>query len=778
MPADVTVECTAIPAVPVVAATDACDPDVTVVFDEVNNAASGCGTITRTWVATDNCGNTLTHAQTITVVDTNDPIISGPPSRTIEACNVAVAFSTAGLLPYSPTASEITLAELQAEGEGADASDNCSLDYITYQDTLDGSCPWIVTRTYTAFDECGNQATAPQQFTITIDDTTPPTASNPTPINVECAADVPTPNIAVVTDEADDCGAPVVAWVDDVSDGETCPEVITRTYSVTDACGNSITVTQLITINDDILPTITCPGSLTAVCDISEHPAYADFAAFQAAGGSASDNCDIDESSFILLSEVSDNNTCPEVVTRTYQIADLCGNVQTCTQTIIIHDTEAPAVSIPDPIELEACTSTDIHTVAGGSALAYSETVVTISLAQLNTEGITSTDNCVIASITYQDASDGETCPETITRTFTVTDACNNSSSVTQTITIGDTTNPVISCPDPQTVPADWEQTYGTVTLSHPNVSDNCTTEADLNLSWVMTGATEAIGTGVISSPYPFNIGTTTVTYTVEDACGNTAQCQFVITITAKPEIACAPDIEQVADADACHATLDPRKPTLVQGALPITWTWTILDEDGLVVTSGSEERNDTQAPTITPNPYDFPVGVTTIKWKAENFSGADSCLQTITITDEQAPVITELNALKECVESLLEATYYAPTTDITPTRPEYYIFEIGSTDLDIDLTTVIDNCDPDCTYSVRWRIDFAATTIEPASTLTGNGQLSDHDSAIHFPGDGVNFTNVVHTITYWVTDCHGNESALEQTTVTVTPRPNIIKNN
>ena len=94
--------------------------------------------------------------------------------------------------------------------------------------------------------------------------------------------------------------------IGDVTDGSSCPEVITRTYQIADLCGNVISCTQTITIDDDINPTMTCPPALTAVCDITEQVAYADYAAFIAAGGSADDNCGIDVASFTHLGDVSD----------------------------------------------------------------------------------------------------------------------------------------------------------------------------------------------------------------------------------------------------------------------------------------------------------------------------------------------------------------------------------------------------------------------------------------------------------------------------------------
>ncbi|MBD3636791.1 MAG: hypothetical protein HUJ25_05560, partial [Crocinitomicaceae bacterium] len=98
-------------------------------------------------------------------------------------------------------------------------------------------------------------------------DVLPPTASNPAGVSVECIADVPLPNPAVVTDEADDVTiVPIVTHLSDVSDGNTCPETITRTYRVTDTCGNFTDVAQTITVDDITPPTGTAPADILVMC--------------------------------------------------------------------------------------------------------------------------------------------------------------------------------------------------------------------------------------------------------------------------------------------------------------------------------------------------------------------------------------------------------------------------------------------------------------------------------------------------------------------------------
>uniref|UniRef100_UPI001BD64F1E gliding motility-associated C-terminal domain-containing protein n=1 Tax=Flagellimonas sp. 389 TaxID=2835862 RepID=UPI001BD64F1E len=122
---------------------------------------------------------------------------------------------------------------------------------------LTGSNPGTITRTYSVTDEAGNSITVTQD--IIVDDTTDPTASDPSDIMVECIGDVPLPNVSVVTDGSDNCSAAVdivVAFVSDSALTGSNPGTITRTYSVTDEAGNSINVEQTIIVQG-IAPDIT-----------------------------------------------------------------------------------------------------------------------------------------------------------------------------------------------------------------------------------------------------------------------------------------------------------------------------------------------------------------------------------------------------------------------------------------------------------------------------------------------------------------------------------------
>jgi len=223
---------------------------------------------------------------------------------------------------------------------------DCPTVVAFISDVSDGNtCPEIITRTYSVSDDCGNSVEVTQ--TITVNDSTPPTASDPMGLTVECVDNVPTPDISVVNDAADNCtSVPTVSFVEDLSDGNTCPEVITRTYSVTDDCGNSINVTQTITLNDITPPTASNPAGITVEC-IDDVPA-ADVSVV----ADAFDNCTAIPT-VAFVEDVSDGNTCPEIITRTYSVTDDCGNVTNLTQTITVYDSTPPTASDPAGLIVE-----------------------------------------------------------------------------------------------------------------------------------------------------------------------------------------------------------------------------------------------------------------------------------------------------------------------------------------------------------------------------------------------------------------------------------------
>jgi hypothetical protein len=346
---------------------------------------------------------------------------------------------------------------------------------VTSSQTSTGTCPLVITRTYVITDACGNSASV--NHTINIDDNTAPVITGTmTPVTVEgcTTADAPAALTTVAALEAlgvtitDACTADanLVVTSSQTSTG-TCPLVITRTYVITDACGNSASVNHTINIDDNTAPVIT--GTMTPVtvegCTTADAPAaLTTVAALEALGITITDACTPDASLTVSSSQTS-TGTCPLVITRTYVITDACGNSASVNHTINIDDNTAPVITgTMTPVTVEGCTTADAP-----AALT--------TVAALEALGITITDACTPdASLTVSSSQTSTgTCPLVITRTYVITDACGNSASVNHTINIDDNTAPVIT---------------GTMT---PVTVEGCTT-ADAPAALTTVAALEALG--------------------------------------------------------------------------------------------------------------------------------------------------------------------------------------------------------------------------------------------------------------------------------------------
>lgn len=309
-----------------------------------------------------------------------------------------------------------------------------------------------------------------------------PTASNAVTLNVECIGDVPAPDPLVITTEADDFSIPTVTLLSETSNGLTCPEVITRTYRVQDSCSNYVDVTHTINVQDITPPDMDpAPAAVTVSC-------YADIPAMISLNWT--DNCDGNGS--VMGADISNGLSCPETITRTWTYTDACGNTTTRTQDIIVHDTQGPILN-PAP--------------ASVNVSCYAEIPPMVSIDW--------TDNCDgSGTLTGTEVSSGTTCPEVLTRTWTYTDGCGNTSTETQTITIHDIEAPIL-----QAGPTGlFVECYADVPpMTSLNWTDNCDGNGSVSGVEVSSGTT---------CP---EILTRTWTYT--DGCGNTATQTQTVTI-------------------------------------------------------------------------------------------------------------------------------------------------------------------------------------------------------------------------------------------------------
>jgi len=225
-------------------ARDDCNPEddgLIVVFKEVKTAGSCANkySLTRTWTATDICGNKTVYTQIINVDDKVGPVFDDPAPPSL------ISVSCASNIPPAP---------LQT------AKDNCvgGTATVSFNEVKsDEQCAnkFKLTRTWIAVDVCGNTSTRTQ--IINVNDSQAPVFDGLPPsslVSVSCAKDIP---VTVVQTATDNCGNATISLTEVKSNVECANRFrLTRTWVATDECGNSSRRTQVINVNDTEPPKV------------------------------------------------------------------------------------------------------------------------------------------------------------------------------------------------------------------------------------------------------------------------------------------------------------------------------------------------------------------------------------------------------------------------------------------------------------------------------------------------------------------------------------------
>ncbi|MDB0025289.1 hypothetical protein N9D95_01970, partial [Flavobacteriales bacterium] len=412
VPSDYSAECSDALVFDEAQATDNCSEVTIDVAEEfISGNAEGNYTIVRTFVATDDAGNSTQASQTITIEDTTPPeFIFVPSDDTAECSSIAL--------------------------DQASASDNCGEVTIEVtSSTIAGNAAgnYTLVRTFTATDDAGNSTEAQQ--TITVEDTTAPEfLFVPTDYTSECSD-------ALILDDAsvsDNCGEVTLEVSSETTAGDaTGNYIVVRTFTATDDAGNSTVAAQTITVVDTTAPELVVPSDYTIECSeglMLEVP-------------QAEDNCgtvSLATETQIIAGNAAGNYT----VLRTFTATDDAGNTNEATQTITVVDTTAPAfTSVPED-----------YTIECSDALILDEALASDNCSELTIEVSTDT----IAG----DATGNSI----VVRTFTATDDAGNSTQASQTITVVDTTAPAFT-----SVPADYtSECSDELVLDNAMALDNC----------------------------------------------------------------------------------------------------------------------------------------------------------------------------------------------------------------------------------------------------------------------------------------------------------------
>jgi len=228
------------------------------------------------------------------------------------------------------------------------------------------------------------------------------------------------------------------------------------------------------------------------------------------------------------------------VITRTWSLTDACDNTTSFVQTITVVDTTAPTFTstLPGDIDVECDEIPDA-------------------------EELLAIDNCGDANVTFVEVIDNGACvgDYIITRTWTATDACDNSTVHTQIITVQDSTPPALVTPFDENVTAACDDIPEVPNLVF---EDACSTDIEVTFEEVTTQANDFEDYEIIR------------TWTVVDDCGNEA----IFTQNVSVEIS---NVINAFDSSFCILDTEFDLFDLLSGNFNMNGIWSVVSGDATI---------------------------------------------------------------------------------------------------------------------------------------------------------------------------------------------------
>jgi hypothetical protein len=596
-----------------------CPPDVTVTADAGQCDASGVGLGTPTatddsgsvsvtsnapaqyavgtnmvtWTASDPSGNTNSCTQLVIVEDTQPPTLTCPADVTISA-DAGQCYGSS--VPLGIPA----------------VTDNCTLASVT--SNAPAQFP-IGTNavTWTATDGSGNSNTCAQ--VVIVRDTQPP--------GIACA-----PDVTVDADSGQGYATGVVLGTPGTSDNCGVASVVSNTpvqfpigtnlvtWTATDPSGNANACTQAVIVCDTQPPSITCPADVTVSADTGQ---------CSASGVGLGTPAASDNSGSLTVTSNAPAQYAIGTNTVTWTAIDPSGHTNSCTQLVVVYDTEPPVLTCPENVTVNADAG---QCYATGVALG-----VPIG-----------TDNCSLASVTSNAPAQFPVGTNTVT--WIATDVGGNTNTCAQLVIVGDTQPPNLTCPPDVTVDADAGEGYASLTnivMGMPMAADQC------------SGVTVSS-----NAPVQFPVGTNAVTWTATDSSGNTNSCpQLVIVRDVEPPaiLYAFTNLTLATTGTNCQALLldltgtnyfiaaDACSPSVTLTQSPPAGAWLALGTNEVVLTALDDSGNatnstnavlvvDTSPPVVTLNGSDPLTVECHASFTDPGATAFDNCAGTVPVTD------------------------------------------------------------------------------------------------------------------------------------------------